>query len=143
MLSANEILLKHKLRVTSVRKDVIQVFLESGCALSSSDIESRLVNPDRITLYRTLKSFEDKGIIHKAMDGTLIQKYALCDAECDEHHHHDEHVHFRCQVCEHTFCVEGVKVPKIQLPEGFIIEQRDMVISGTCQSCIRNTESLQ
>ena len=138
MSSATEILTKHKLRITPVRKDVVRIFLESGCALSSSDIEERLVDSDRITLYRTLKSFEEKGIIHKAYDGTLVQKYALCESHCDEKHHHDEHVHFRCQVCEHTFCVEGVKVPSGSLPDGFIIAQTDMVITGTCTACIKN-----
>lgn len=133
--SAANILQKHKLRITPIRKNVIDVFLNSGCALSSADIENQLMDSDRITLYRTLKSFEDKGIIHRAIDGTLVQKYALCESQCDEHHHHDEHIHFRCRVCENTFCVDNVSVPQVQLPEGFSIQQMDMVISGTCKKC--------
>ncbi len=135
MASATEILKKHKLRITTMRQDVINIFLKAGNALSSADIENQLTDSDRITLYRTLKSFEESGIIHKAIDGTLVQKYALCESQCDHHHHHDEHVHFRCLQCENTFCVDGVSIPMVNLPKGFVVKQKDMVISGTCQKC--------
>lgn len=135
MVSAADILKKHKLRVTTMRQNVINIFLKAGNALSSADVESQLIDSDRITLYRTLKSFEERGIIHKAIDGTIVQKYALCEAQCDHVHHNDHHVHFRCEACENTFCVEGVSIPQVNLPEGFVVKQKDMVISGICQKC--------
>lgn len=76
MTTAESILKKHLLRVTQFRLDVISIFITAGRALASHDIEEKLHDADRITLYRTLKSFEDKGIIHKAIDGTLTQKFA-------------------------------------------------------------------
>ena len=135
MSLSDNILKKHKLRITQFRSEVIDIFNEAGRALSSNDIEAKLKDADRITLYRTLKSFEDKGIIHKAMDGTQTQKYAICEAECDEHHHHDEHVHFHCEKCENTFCMDNVFVPKIILPKGFKMHHAHMVINGCCQKC--------
>ncbi|MBK8625179.1 MAG: transcriptional repressor [Saprospiraceae bacterium] len=135
MLAAEQILKKHKLRVTQFRLDVIDIFMRSGHALSSADLEQDLQDADRITLYRTLKSFEDKGIIHKAIDGTQTQKFAICEAHCDEHHHHDEHVHFHCMKCQNTFCLDHVFVPKVSLPIGFTMKQTDMIVSGICEKC--------
>lgn len=135
MSLSDNILKKHKLRITQFRSEVIDIFNEAGRALSSNDIEAKLKDADRITLYRTLKNFEDKGIIHRAMDGTQTQKYAMCEAECDEYHHHDEHVHFHCENCENTFCMDNVFVPKIILPNGFKMHNAHMVINGRCKNC--------
>ena len=135
MISPEKILKKHHLRHTPFRAEVLQIFANAGKALSSHDIELQLSDADRITLYRTLKSFEEKGIIHKAIDGTITQKYAICEAHCTEHHHHDKHVHFHCESCQNTFCIEQVVVPQIDLPSGFKVRQSNMVVSGLCKDC--------
>jgi Fur family ferric uptake transcriptional regulator len=135
MNPSEKILKKHSLRITPFRTDVIDIFSKAGKALSSNDIEVILKDADRITLYRTLKSFEDKGIIHKALDGTNTQKFALCESQCDEHHHHDEHVHFHCQKCESTFCLDHVHIPKINVPDGFNVNSKNMIVNGVCKQC--------
>ncbi len=136
MMSTDNILKKHNLRVTPFRTLVLSLFTSAGKALSSHDLETELQDADRITLYRTLKSFEEKGIIHKAIDGTITQKYALCENECSEYHHHDEHVHFHCEKCENTFCLEQVFVPRVRMPDGFSAKQTNMVVSGVCDHCV-------
>lgn len=137
MGAAESLLKKHRLRITQFRIDTVDIFLRAGKALSSADIESVLSEPDRITLYRTLKTFEDKGIIHKAIDGTQTLKYALCEASCDEHHHHDEHVHFHCTHCDSTFCLDHVYVPHVTLPTGFMARDTNMIVNGICNDCSR------
>lgn len=137
MGAAESLLKKHHLRITQFRIDTVDIFLRSGKALSSADIESELSEPDRITLYRTLKTLEDKGIIHKAIDGTQTLKYALCEASCDEHHHHDEHVHFHCTNCDSTFCLDHVYVPHVSLPIGFTARDTNMIVNGICSDCSR------
>jgi Fur family transcriptional regulator, ferric uptake regulator len=135
MIVSESILKKHDLRITQFRLEVLDVFNVNKKALSAAEIEQQLNEADRITLYRTLKSFEEKGIIHKAIDGTTIQKFALCEAHCDEHHHHDEHVHFHCEKCTNTFCLEGVMVPKLQLPAGYTMKHTNLVVNGICNIC--------
>jgi Fur family transcriptional regulator, ferric uptake regulator len=136
-MSATEKILKnHQLKVTTTRSEIIDIFSNAGCAVSSQDIEATLTQIDRITLYRNLKVFEDKGIIHKVLDGTMTQKYALCDDSCDEHSHKDEHVHFHCQECKSTFCMDHIFVPTITLPTGFQFDNAHMVVNGRCQKCV-------
>lgn len=129
------LLKKHKLRVTDNRVSLLEIFEAADAALSSNDIEQMLPSTDRVTLYRTLKSFQEKGIIHKAIDGTDTPRFAMCASSCSEHEHHDEHVHFRCTQCSNTFCLNDVYVPKVAAPEGFQIASTHMVVEGTCQSC--------
>lgn len=129
------LLKKNKLRVTPVRKELLALFLESTVALSNQDIESKMDKVDRITLYRTLKSFQEKGIIHKALDGTGTAKYASCSSGCDTHSHHDDHIHFHCTICDNTFCVEDSIIPKIEMPTRFKVKKLDVIVEGTCEHC--------
>ena len=123
------------LRITQVRKDVLTCFLENNHALSSTDIEESMGTAlDRITLYRTLKSFEEKGLIHSIVDPNNALKYAMCEATCTEHHHHDEHIHFHCTSCGNTFCIEET-IPPVHLPNGYRISNASMIVNGLCSNC--------
>lgn len=134
-MEAKEILKEHGLRITEPRIELLKVFLKSDIALSNQDIESALPDADRITMYRTLKSFQEKGIIHKAIDGTEVNRYALCHSNCDNHDHHDNHIHFHCEQCDNTFCVEESEVPHIKPPQGFKVNETNVVMTGLCDRC--------
>jgi Fur family ferric uptake transcriptional regulator len=87
-----------------------------------------------VTIYRTLQTFEEKGIIHTipTVDNAVL--YALCK-ECEEGHHHDDHVHFICSNCERTICLDDVVSPKMNLPKGYAAEDVQVVIHGMCAQC--------
>lgn len=130
------ILQEHGLRVTAVREKVLRIFLEAGqIALSNADIEKHFDRLDRITLYRTLRTFEEKGLIHQVIDNSGTPKFATCTEHCAEHDHHDDHAHFHCVKCEKTVCLEDTKLPSIPTPLGFKVEEKHMVLSGTCDAC--------
>lgn len=127
---------KSDLRKTAIRVEVLQLFLtHKGRALSSKEIEEALDNPDRITLYRTLKAFEQSGVIHQAVDGTGTAKYALCPDKCTSHEHHDEHAHFHCLKCGKTICLEGKIDPQVKVPEGYRVSHAHLVLEGVCDEC--------
>ena len=129
-------LLKAKdLRVTAVREKIFGLFLNSDKAITNRDIELEFDYIDRITLYRTLKAFEEKGLIHKIEDGSGVPKFAKCIDNCDEGHHHDDHVHFHCNDCGDTFCVEEVEVPYIKSPAKLVVKKTTIVLNGICESC--------
>ena len=131
-----EILKKNQLSVTDGRKKILELFLNSEGALEHADIEKKTgENFDRVTVYRTLQTFVEKGIIHHipTTDNSIL--YALCKDNCEAGHHHDNHVHFVCDVCNKTICLDDVTVPTVKLPKGFTPEQAEMVVKGVCADC--------
>ncbi|HZH86941.1 MAG TPA: transcriptional repressor [Brumimicrobium sp.] len=131
-----DILRNKNLRVTPFRKEVLEIFLENEHAISIQYIEEELAEFDRITLYRTIKSFISKGVIHEIVMPGDIKKLALCDRICehDSGLHEHNHIHFQCRKCEKVYCVETDELPKINLP-GFIIEEQEIQAKGVCINC--------
>jgi Fur family ferric uptake transcriptional regulator len=127
---------RHALRQTPVRRAVLQVMADSPFALSGSEIEQQLPpDTDRITLYRTLRSFEESGLIHRVIDATDIIRYAACSIECSAHSHFDNHVHFKCTTCQHIYCLNQVAIPVVALPDKFEAKTRDYLLAGVCREC--------
>ena len=134
--SVNDLLKRFQLNVTDSRKKILQLFLNQPEALAHADIENKAGEKiDRVTVYRTLQTFVDKGLIHSIPTADNSIRYALCKDDCSEGHHHDHHVHFVCEQCEKTACLDEVNVPEINLPSGFKKEKIEVVISGICKEC--------
>jgi Fur family ferric uptake transcriptional regulator len=130
------ILKKNNLSITDGRKQILTLFLKSPGALAHADIEKDTDAAfDRVTVYRTLQTFVDKGIIHHipTTDNSIL--YALCKNDCEEGHHHDNHVHFICEICNKTICLDGVTIPEVKLPKGFKPKHTEMVVNGICDDC--------
>jgi Fur family ferric uptake transcriptional regulator len=123
-----------RIKPTAMRILVLQELVECKSALSLGDLESRFERADRATLFRTLKTFEDKKLIHRIDDGTSSVKYALCEVGC-ECNHDDQHVHFHCDKCGETFCLRNSKIPQINIPSGFRASNVSMIYKGICANC--------
>ena len=136
MTQVEEILKKNHLSVTGSRQKIMQLFLNSDGALAHADIEKKTGESfDRVTVYRTLQSFVEKGIIHLIPTRDNSIKYALCKDDCEAGHHHDNHVHFICERCHKTICLDDVTVPSVKLPNGFAPLNAEMVVKGICADC--------
>jgi Fur family ferric uptake transcriptional regulator len=132
----NEMLKKNSLSVTDSRRKILQLFLEQTGALAHGDIEKRAGEKfDRVTVYRTLQTFVDKGIIHTIPTADNSIRYALCKDQCSEGHHHDHHVHFVCTNCSNTYCLDDVVTPEIKLPKGYNAVHVEVVVEGICKNC--------
>lgn len=131
-----ELLKKNQLSITESRKKILELFQSANGALAHADIEKQSGEHfDRVTIYRTLQTFVEKGIIHTIPTADNSVLYALCKDECSAGHHHDNHVHFICDDCGTTYCLDHVDIPAIQLPNGFKAKQTDIVMSGICKEC--------
>jgi Fur family ferric uptake transcriptional regulator len=131
-----ETLKGHHLRTTTCREDVLSAFINKKNALSHGDLEGTLGESyDRVTIYRTLKTFLEKGIIHKVLDDEGL-RYALCTNQCSEEKHHHDHIHFKCNACGKTNCLENLHIPGVALPKGYRAASFNLLIQGTCPECI-------
>ena len=136
MKTQPDILKQSGLSITESRKKILDLFLESDGALAHADIEKNTASAfDRVTVYRTLQTFVEKGIIHQipTTDNSIL--YALCKHNCEQGHHHDDHVHFICCNCDKTICLDEVTVPEVKLPKNFTKLQAAMVVTGVCEDC--------
>ena len=125
------------LRVTPVRTEVLDFFSKQQRALSHADIEEFYKNKfDRVTLYRTLGTFIENGILHKVSDSSAVAKFALCQHDdCSKHKHEDNHVHFKCTKCNKIECLHELIIPDFKLPPNYSMQAANLLIDGTCAAC--------
>ncbi len=135
-MQTDSLLKKNGLSITESRKKILQLFLEGSGALAHGDIEKKAGEKfDRVTIYRTLQTFVDKGIIHTIPTADNSVRYALCKDECSEGHHHDHHIHFLCTTCHITYCLDDVATPQLNLPKGYSAAHIEVVAEGICKNC--------
>jgi len=73
--SIEKVLESHNIRVTAMRLLIYKFLAEKQVAVTLSDIEDDFEKADRTTLYRTMKTFEEKGIVHQIDAGSSITLY--------------------------------------------------------------------
>ncbi len=123
------------IRVTAMRLLIYKFLADKQITVTLSDIENAFEKADRTTLYRTIKTFEEKGIVHQIDDGTGVTKYALCEESCNCEIETDLHLHFHCNNCNETTCLTDHKIPQIKVPDGFVSENVNLVVKGICDKC--------
>ena len=134
-LETETILQNRNVRPTAMRMLVYEYMAKQRTAVSLSDIESNFDKAERTTLFRSLKTFEENGVVHKIDDGTGVAKYALCETDCHCELETDLHLHFHCTKCDETVCLTEYKLPKISLPKKYHAEDANLVVKGLCDSC--------
>ena len=118
---AEQKLIQKKIIPTPMRLLVLKILLQYQKAMSLYEIQQHFEQADRSTIYRTIKTFQKKCIIHSIDDGTSVVKYALCDEGCCCQSK-DLHIHFLCLSCKTTYCLKDRPIPESGLPENFKFE---------------------
>ena len=132
-MTVEKILHQYNLKNTGCRKFILNELLGSHTALTENEIKTSFPDLfDRVTFYRTLKTLEDAGAIHKIVlqDNTI--KYAISETSSCEN---DIHSHFHCNKCDEVFCLHNKIQLQVELPAGFIQHHVSMVINGVCAAC--------
>ena len=135
MTEIEQTLERFNVRPTAMRILIFKFLAGQNIAVALTDIENTFVKAERTTLYRTLKTFEEKGIVHQIDDGTGITKFALCEPGCNCDIDQDLHLHFHCSNCDETVCLTEHKIPHINLPQGYLAEDINLVVKGICDKC--------
>ena len=128
-----EKLVNRNITPTPVRILVYRKLLESEMPLSLSDLETRLESVDKSSISRTLNLFRNYHLVHSFNDGSGSVKYEICMS--DEAIHDDMHVHFHCEKCGSTFCLNEIKIPEVILPKDFHAKELSYIIKGICAEC--------
>jgi Fur family ferric uptake transcriptional regulator len=130
----NGMLNSAKMKRTDQRKTILEILLKANSPKSAEDIVSAIgkSGPNRVTVYRTLESMAQAGIVHRAFVDGRSQYYELGD-KCTEHQCHP---HFVCTDCGRTRCLHDVSVPMASsAPAGFVIHRQQVRLEGLCPDC--------
>jgi Fur family ferric uptake transcriptional regulator len=125
----------NKIKPTAMRLVVLDFLLSQSSAQSLTDMELKMDRTDRVTLYRTIRTFEENGLVHRIEDGSGITKFALCALGCDVEGHHDLHLHFYCIECKETHCLPKTIIPEVKLPVGYKPTETQLIVKGICRNC--------
>ena len=138
MMEPNELyvtrLEKKGIKPTALRILILRTMMEAKYAVSLADLDDRLDTVDKSTIFRTLTLFLSHHLIHGIEDGSGSLKYEVCGSECSCSVD-DMHTHFYCEKCHRTFCFKGIRIPVIDLPEGFLMDSINYMVKGTCADC--------
>lgn len=123
----------HGIKPTANRILILKALLQAGRPLSLTEIEMALESVDKSIISRTLGTFREHHLLH-TLSGEDYVRYEVCHCADDEEDS-DRHVHFHCEVCGRTFCLEELPVPAVQLPDGFSVENVEYMAHGVCPAC--------
>lgn len=122
------------IRPTANRILVMKTLMGEQNPQSLSNLERKMVSMDKSSIFRALTLFLEHDVVHAFEDGRGVLCYELCEEKgaCD---HHDGHIHFYCESCQRSFCMEDIHIPSFELPEGFYPHSISFVIKGECPEC--------
>jgi Fur family transcriptional regulator, ferric uptake regulator len=122
------------IHATSVRTQMLGILEQAQQPLSTKEIEE-LMGPhaDRVTVYRTLKLFVGKGLLHRIDVSDTLTAYRLTTVG-----NNGEHLHFHCVDCNQVYCMPQLPIGPIALPDGFAQIRNRLVVDGRCSLCNNN-----
>jgi len=122
------------LRMTVLKRRIVQLFLDGGCGLSVSDITGSLTpRPSVSTVYRCLKSLTEAGFLRHNISCEGVVQYRCTGS------FFPEHGHFHCEKCGGVIPVSSL-VPEeflksIETTYGLKIQNADLHLEGRCSRC--------
>jgi Fur family ferric uptake transcriptional regulator len=124
------LLKQHHVYITTARLAMLEIFLQTNEALTYNHFLTQAsLRVDRITIFRTLKLFVNKKIIHRIPAPDGIKRYLLQQTSSDVHSN------FICSGCKKVTPLKTIVRPKIKLPKGFTQQNIEIMIGGLCNSC--------
>ena len=113
-IDLTELLERHGVKTTANRLIVAKALLTEGRPLSLMELEDKIGTIDKSGIFRSLTLFKEHHLVH-----------AIEDA----------HVHFFCEKCHRTFCLEDIHIPPVTLPAGYSETTANYLIKGICPQC--------
>ncbi|MBO6186952.1 MAG: transcriptional repressor [Prevotella sp.] len=125
---------QHGVKPTANRIVVVKALAAAGRPMSLTELEYNILTIDKSGIFRALTLFRDHHLVHVIEDGGDGVRYELCHSHATDVDD-DLHVHFYCERCRRTFCLEQVAVPAVPLPPGFTMTSVNYMVKGICPEC--------
>ncbi len=119
-MQIKNIIKEKNLKVTSARKELLEVLTSKKNPISFDDIKDD-ISMDKATFYRNISTFESESIVSSFESNDKKRYYEMQKFP---------HAHFICNSCNTIECLKGIFDVKI---ENYIIQ--DMIIKGICEKC--------
>jgi Fur family ferric uptake transcriptional regulator len=129
------------LKLTPSRLKVLELLEKSRCLMSIDELVEKLSGKsekkrvDWTTIYRTVLSFKEAGLVQDVMLEDGVTRYEfLCEAPDNAHHHH----HVRCRKCGKISPIEVCEIRKIERAIealGYTELSHRLEFSGLCRAC--------
>lgn len=119
-MEVENIIEEKKLKRTSARKELLEIFYTEKKPLSFEDIKDK-ITMDKATFYRNVSKFEKESIVNSFESNDKKRYYEVQETP---------HAHFICNECNTIECLKNMQPVKI---EGYKIF--DMIFKGICKSC--------
>ena len=124
---------QHDIKPTANRIIVAKALANESRSLTMAELEDRIGSIDKSGIFRTLTLFKKHHLVHTLEDSEGV-RYELCHSH-DHAIDNDMHVHFHCEQCGETVCLEELAIPEVPLPEGYEMQSANFVIKGRCPKC--------
>jgi Fur family ferric uptake transcriptional regulator/Fur family zinc uptake transcriptional regulator len=121
------------LRPTRFRERTLEALWATDAALSHKDLVSRLPDLDRVTIFRCIKQLRKSSLLHKVRGTDGVSRFVAnrtSGSSCP-----GNHPHFFCLSCGALTCLEGLRLPHLELPTGFEVRGKQFLVEGICPGC--------
>ena len=115
------------------RRQVVELLGGQRCALTALEIDRRLSDVGRATVYRALEQLEELGLVQRLDVGGDAAGYERVDPS--GHHHH----HIVCEQCGRVVTFEDDRLEQaiVDLANrpDFTVSSHEVTLRGECASC--------
>lgn len=109
------------IKLTSARKSILEILINSNKPLSYEDIKDK-ISMDKATFYRNITIFEDENLINSFESNNKKRYFEIKKTK---------HLHFICSLCSTIECIH--ENLNLYLPEYKI---DNIIIKGVCKGCL-------
>lgn len=123
------------LRRTPARLAVLDEVRTLARPATHAELQARpaLAELDDITLYRTLATLSEAGLVHRVQGLDGAWRYCLQpegQPGCP-----GNHAHFYCTDCGGLTCLVDQPMPRVEVPSGAEVHGRHLLVHGRCGRC--------
>ena len=129
------LLASHHIKPTANRIVVVRTLAAAERPMSLSELEYKILSIDKSGIFRTLSLFREHHLVHVLEDGGDGVRYELCHSHDGHQEDDDQHVHFYCEGCHRTFCLNDTPISPVSLPEGYEPQSINYMVKGLCPEC--------